>query len=145
MERHEQMRLDRRLEQRPVVSSGPVAHNIVQVTVLTSSNNKALGYSSLRGCKYTATPVTESAPISTAYDPVTASVAITDDGIAYGTVLLPSGAQSCLITNLTVNGIVSPLTFDLPNGCVFLAYRKVKIPVAGSPITYVYAYHAYWA
>ena len=122
------------------------ADRIVQVQVLETSTgagvyNKALGYSSLKGAKYTATPVVA---LATAYDPA-APVTITDDGVAYATAFLPTGTEQVLVTTLTVNGLVSPLTFDLPGGCVFLCYRRVQLPTANPLIPFVSAYQAYWA
>jgi hypothetical protein len=139
-------RLRGELRVRPIRTAhpNPTSPSLIRIQVKTTANNKALGYSSLRGAKYTSTPITVAAPLSSAYDP-NAETAITDDGIAYA--LQEPGNIPCLIFNAPVeNGSVSAggmLTFDLPRDCVFLAYRQVAIPVSGG--TTISAWEAYWA
>lgn len=116
-----------------------------RILVNGGAYNKSLGYSSLVGAVYTPTPITTAAPLATAYSP-SAPVLITDNGIAYG-VDLDNANRPCLIFNapVTTDGgsFGNILTFDLPQTCIFLAWRSVAVPVSGG--TTVDAYEAYWA
>lgn len=115
--------------------------------LVTTTNNKLLGYASLRGAKYSATPFGPANKLTTAYDPA-AQVAITDDGICYGTNLFLG--SPCLLTNRNLLGAdgttflsVNNLTFDLPQDCLFLAYRQIDIPVTAANDISVWEGH--WA
>lgn len=113
------------------------------ITVKTTSNNKTLGYGTpaLRGAVWNATPFSSGVPLSSAYDP-NSETTITDDGICYALDSLTG--QSVLLVNRAVDGqSVGILSFDLPQGCVFLAHRQISVPVSGG--TSVLAWEAYWA
>jgi hypothetical protein len=112
------------------------------ILVTSSANNKALGYASLRGAVYNATPFSGANPLATAYNP-DSEVAITDDGIAYAQDIT-NGSAPCLIINRGVSGVGGGIiTFDMPQTCVFLCYRQVSVPVSGG--SSVEAWEAYWA
>ncbi len=112
---------------------------------VSDSNNKTLGYGGITGAVYSATPITTGAPLATAYNP-SVPVAITDNGIAYAVDLDNSNAP-CLIFNRPVNtdggNFGNILTFDLPQSCIFLAWRQVGVPVSGGST--IAAWEAYWA
>ncbi len=131
-----------------VGTAGAPDPGLVQVTVASSINNKALAYSSLRGLYFdtSATPLTPASPLAAAYNPL-APVPITDKGIAYATVTL-TGAP-CLLVNRPINdalgNIVSlpVLSGDFQAGTSFFAFRQVQVPAPGG--TYVSAYETYWS
>lgn len=116
---------------------------LVRIRVSGSSNNKLLGYSSLRGAKWNATPFdTVSNYLATAYNPAS-EVAITDDGIAYA-VNLDAGSSACLVINRAITTVAGGiLSFDMPASCTILAYRQVSVPVVGGGT--VLAWEGYWA
>lgn len=117
--------------------------NLRPITVKDTTNNKSLGYGTpvLRGAVWNATPFSAGVPLASAYDP-NAETAITDDGICYATDA--TNGSSVLLINRAVTGATTGiLSFDLPQSCVFLAYRQVSVPVSGG--SYVMAWEAYWA
>lgn len=117
--------------------------NLRVFTVKTTSNNKSLGYGTptLRGAVWNATPLSAGTPLSSAYDP-NSETAITDDGICYASD--NATGESVLLVQRAVDGQGGGiLTFDLPQACLFLAYRQIQVPVSGG--TSVLAWEAYWA
>lgn len=126
-----------------VKAASPRAPSLYRIMVTGSANNKDLGYSDLTGAKWNWTPFDATAnPLSAAYDPLSES-AISDDGIAYA-VNLDNGSSPCLLINRGVLGISSGiLSFDIPVGCIVMAYRQVRVPVSGGGT--VLAWEGYWA
>lgn len=113
-----------------------------QIIVTSSTNNKDLGYGSLKGAKWNATPLSAGSPLASAYNPAS-ETAITDDGIAYAQDV-EDGYSACLIVGRGVTGAgAGILQFDLPQTCIFLCHRQIEVPVSGGGT--ILAWEAYWA